>query len=178
MSDLQQLTRQLDELASKEAIRECIYRVVRGLDRADTALLRSGFHPDAKVLWHGEQPLELEDWLQQGAKMIEITQRVQHLVGNTLIELDGDTAKAESYEIGRHLTKMGEEWKDLIIAARYLDKLSRRNGVWKIDYRVKLMDWARIMEGSDPVFDGATLKGSRDAQDPSYKVLGTGVFKR
>jgi hypothetical protein len=43
------LARQLGELSDKNAIRDCIYRINRGMDRIDDPLMASGFHPDAKV---------------------------------------------------------------------------------------------------------------------------------
>lgn len=176
MADIQELARRVDELSSKEAIRECVYRVDRGIDRIDVNILRTAFHPDAKVQWLSPAPVPLSEWLQNVDHIRQITRQAQHLIGNVLIDLQGETANVESYEITRHLTRMGEEWKDLIYSARYLDKFSRRNGQWKIDSRIKIMDWARIMEGSDPIFDGATLKGRRDAEDLSYQLFGANAF--
>ena len=37
----------LTELLDREAIRDCIYRYCRGIDRADEASLRSSYRPDA-----------------------------------------------------------------------------------------------------------------------------------
>jgi hypothetical protein len=42
------MTKRPDELSSKEAIRERMYRINRGMDRIDRELMHSGFHPDAK----------------------------------------------------------------------------------------------------------------------------------
>lgn len=82
----------------------------------------------------------------------------------------------ESYEIARHLTPMGAEKKDLIIASRYIDKFSRRDGQWRIDRRDKVVDWMRVMEGKDAVFDQRPLKGKRDGQDISFEMFGAGAF--
>ena len=43
----------LRRLLDRQAITECVHRYARGLDRRDTDLLRSAYHPDA-VEDHGQ----------------------------------------------------------------------------------------------------------------------------
>lgn len=167
-----ELAKRVDELSSREAIRDCICRINRGIDRIDRDLLISGFHPDAKVQWATPEPVDLATFIETAINVQHTTSRVQHLVGNILIDLHGDVAGAESYEIARHLTPMGEEKKDLIIASRYVDRFSRRGSGWRIERRFKVLDWIRILEGSDPLFDHAPLRGRRDSQDISFEVFG------
>ncbi len=170
------LAKRVDELTSKDAIRDCIYRINRGMDRIDRDLMASGFHEDAKVRWGGPEALDLPAFIEGAIKIQHTTSRVQHLIGNILIDLNGDKANVESYEIARHLTPMGAEKKDLIIASRYIDKFSRRDGQWRIDRRDKVVDWMRVMEGKDAVFDQRPLKGKRDGQDISFEMFGAGAF--
>jgi hypothetical protein len=170
------LTAKLDALASKDAIRDCLYRINRGIDRVDERLLTSGFHPDAGVRWAAKEAVPVADWVKAAIKVQRTTQRVQHLIGNVLIELDGDNAHVESYEIGRHLTPIKDEMKDLIIAARYIDKFARRDGEWRIVRRDKVVDWIRIMEGSDPYWDQVPVRGRRDDQDLSFEAFRARAF--
>ena len=183
MATLTELERRLDammkrqdELSSKEAIRECIYRINRGMDRIDRGLMLSGFHPDAKIRWASAETMELTTFMEAAIKIQHTTSRVQHLVGNILIDLQGDLANVESYEIARHLTPFGDEKKDLIIASRYVDKFSRREAVWRIVRRDKVVDWIRIFEGADPLFDNAPLKGRRDEDDIWFEMFGLRAF--
>lgn len=178
MTDIEALAKQVDVLSSKEAIRECVHRIDRGIDRIDPDILRTAFHSDAQVQWLSPEPVPVNEWLQNAGKIREMTRQAQHLIGNILIELNGETANVESYELARHLTRMGDEWKDLIYSARYLDKFSRRDGAWKIDFRIKIMDWMRILEGSDAAYDNAPIKGSRDKGDLSYKMFGPDIFAK
>src|SRR5690606_29336609 len=89
----------LRELADKQAITEVIYRYCRGLDRLDWPTLSSVYHPDAiedrgEALFVGPA----EDLARAALKSLTEAYVVsQHLIGNILIELDGDTAFAESY---------------------------------------------------------------------------------
>lgn len=175
-SSIEALSRQVDELVSREQIRTCLYRINRGMDRIDADLLASGFFADATVRWGTLEPMDLSVWLEAALKMQQKTKRVQHLIGNILIDLQGDTANVESYEIGRHLTPMGDAMKDLIIAARYLDSFERRNGEWRILRRDKVTDWKRIMEGEDPSFELIPLRGTRDRSDISFQLFGENAF--
>lgn len=170
------LSRQVEDLLSREQIRTCLYRVNRGMDRIDVEMFASGFFPDAKVRWGTPEPLDLDTWMDAALNMLRQTQRAQHLLGNILIDLHGDAANVESYEIGRHLTPIGSEMKDLIIASRYLDKFERRNGDWRIVRRDKVTDWKRIMEGEDPSFEQIPLRGSRDDKDASFQLFGKDAF--
>jgi hypothetical protein len=99
-------------------------------------------------------------------------------VGNILIELRGDEANVESYEIARHLTSMGDDIKDLIIASRYIDKFVRRDGTWRIVRRDKVIDWIRVLQGSDELYDQVPHRGRRDGSDISLERFGPGAFHR
>jgi hypothetical protein len=173
-----ELVARVDEICSKDAIRECIYRINRGIDRIDDQLLVSGFHPDAIVCWGTKEPLESAAWIKEAIRVQHTTERAQHLVGNILIELRGDEANVESYEIARHLTSMGDDIKDLIIASRYIDKFVRRDGTWRIVRRDKVIDWIRVLQGSDELYDQVPHRGRRDWSDISLERFGPGAFHR
>ncbi|HEX8446742.1 MAG TPA: nuclear transport factor 2 family protein [Sphingomonas sp.] len=173
MSDdiMMQRARQLDRLVAKDEIRDCLYRINRGMDRIDRGLMLSGFHDDAQICWAAPDYVPLATFIDIAMRVQAGNRRVQHLLGNILIELDGDSAGVESYEIGRHLTPMPGGEQDLIIAARYIDRFSRRDGVWRIERRLKLVDWIRVMTGADEKFDRVPHKGIRDRSDPSYALF-------
>jgi len=67
-----------------------------------------------------------------------------HFMGNQLIELDGDTARVETYAVAYH-------WKDevagtdhpenLVVGVRYLDTVQRRSEGWRITRRQVAPDW-------------------------------------
>jgi hypothetical protein len=173
---IEALARQLGELSAKDTIRDCIYRINRGIDRIDEPLMASGFHPDAMVRWGTKEHVDLATWIKEAIRVQHTTQRVQHLVGNILIDLRGDEADVESYEIGRHLTPLPNGMKDLIIASRYIDKFARRDGTWRIVRRDKVADWVRIMEGTDPLYEHIPARGERDGTDISFALFGANAF--
>lgn len=129
-------------LINKEAIRDCIARLARGEDRRQPDVLSACFWPDSTfdyAMYKGAFP-EYLAWVTPGADAITNT---QHVLGQTVIDLDGDSARAETYVISYHRVDMGEGVgeRDTCIGGRYLDRLEKRDGTWAIAHRTMLYDW-------------------------------------
>lgn len=135
----------LAALLDREAIRDCIARLARGEDRRDAGLISSAFWPDASTdygVFQGSFADYLA-WVVPGADAITDT---QHVVGQTFIVLDGDTARAESQVVSYHRIDMGGNEqaggeRDTCIGGRYLDLFEKRGGAWRIAARTMLYDW-------------------------------------
>ena len=86
------------ELGDREAIRDCLSRYGRAIDRADHALPSDIFWPDASIEFEGliNGPISehIEKIVPETAQAMEQT---AHFLGNMLIEIDGDYAITESY---------------------------------------------------------------------------------
>lgn len=170
--DLAKALAEIDRLNALEAIRACVYRVCRATDRIDENLLRSAFHPGAKIHFGKIYDGDVEGWIASAMAHQATQSQRQHFVGNISIRLDGDEAVAESYELDRHLTPMNGEARDLVIAARTLDRFSRRDGEWRIAERTKVMDWGRVIAANDAVYQNSPLRrGCDDVSDPSYELF-------
>jgi hypothetical protein len=65
----------------------------------------------------------------------------QHVLGQSWIELEGNTARVETQVISYHRVNMGEEERDTCIGGRYLDRIEKRDGEWRIATRTMLYDW-------------------------------------
>lgn len=157
-TDLETLVR---ELADKQAITECIYRYCRGLDRLDWPTLQTVYHPDA-IEDRGEGLFvgPAEDLARAALKSLtEMYTASQHLIGNILIDLDGDAASAESYfqAYHRYVERPGSPPSEMIMAGRYIDRFERRNGEWRIARRKMALDWTR----TQPVLDSWLQKNPR-----------------
>lgn len=164
--------RELERLQAVDAIRECIYRVCRGTDRVDRALLQSAFHPDAVIHFGKIFDGPVEEWIPSALSHQAGQSQRQHLVGNIIVRIEGDRAFAESYELDRHKTPMNGEVRDLVLAARTLDRFERRDGEWRIVERTKVMDWGRAISASDGPYQNSPLgRGGDDLSDPSYEIL-------
>lgn len=172
MSELDELREAVATLVAKDQIRDCLYRYCRGIDRIDADLIASAFHDDAIIdfgtLFKGPKA----DFIETSIAVQKRQTDCQHLIGNILIELDGDVAAVESYEMARHLTPLPNGLKDMVMAARTLDRFERRHGRWAIAYRKKVLDWSRFLNADRSMHDGSPVTlAVRDEDDLSYALF-------
>lgn len=172
MTDDASLRHDLDRLVAKDEIRDCLYLFCRGLDRIDRDLLLAAFHDDAIVdfgkLFTGPAAAFVESTLTMQRRQAHC----QHLVGNIVIQLAGDSAAVESYEIARHLSEVGGRPCDMVLASRLLDRFERRDGRWAIARRTKVLDWARLLDADASIHASPPLAiAARDRSDPSYALF-------
>lgn len=162
------------ELADREAIRECLYRYARGVDRLDADMLRSAYWPEA-IDKHLEFRGNTEEFIAWAFPVMGAMDQTMHMIGNILINIHGTTADAESYFYGYHRITIEARKHDVIGAGRYLDRFEKRGDEWRIIERLVLTDWFRQYPDSADWEAGLLgLKadmGSRYPQDPSYTML-------
>ena len=169
---LGEAAREIDRLASREKIRDCFYRAARAIDRVDEELLLSAFLPGATIDYGRIFQGAVEDWAVSAMQHQASQSQRQHLVGNILIQLNGDSATAESYELDRHKTPTPLGMRDLVLSARTLDRLVRRDGQWRIAARKKVTDWGRAITADEAVYENSPLdKGGSDRSDASYALF-------
>jgi hypothetical protein len=166
-----------DEITAHLEIRSALTRYCPGVDRADAALIRSAFHPDATDS-HGE--LSGTGW--------ELADRLAaehgkpgaggHHITNVYIELDdADYARFESYGLAFHPHEDAGVGGQLgIFAGRYLDRFERRHGDWRIVERRVVNDWSREHLAGDSWARGSSeaggfAQGARDESDPAYQLF-------
>jgi hypothetical protein len=155
---------------AKQEIYELACKYCRALDRLDAELMRSVFFEDAycEYGFYNGPPAQFAEFA-MGALGGHAAN--QHMLGNVLIEVEGDEAFGEVYFHAYHklAAASGSGFDDLVIAGRYIDRYEKRDGVWKIAYRSERNDWSRTTPTNDPYFDMAPngLRGSR-ADDAVY----------
>jgi hypothetical protein len=161
---------------AKDAIRDCLYRYCRGIDRADEQLLRSVYWPDAiddHVLFNGSA-YEFIAWC---VPLLAQVEQCQHSISNVLVELHGDTANVESYyqAYERRRRKSGMPY-EMFVGGRYLDRFERRGEEWRIKHRIVMWDWYRHFSDSAD-FDkgvfgtGPVRMSGKYPDDPLYLLL-------
>lgn len=162
------------ELADRSAIQDVLVQHCRGVDRADGALLKTAYWPDATVAYGGFNG-NAHEFCGILPAAIRGFARTQHSISNVAIDLRGDDARVETYVTAYHYTQ-GENGADreMTYLGRYLDRMQRRAGVWKISHRQVVMDWnqnaAATAVWNGPPFEGLAT-GERHPDDPLYELL-------
>lgn len=148
MDEIEELKRQVDDLASREQIRDVLYSFTRYMDRADAAGLKRGYHPDAYEIHWETFTGNAHEFADHMTKAIRTVASVIHEITNPLIELDGDRAFVESrYTCRVHADFDGAPegtWVELVVHGRYLDVFERRDGAWKIAHRRLIKEGSRV----------------------------------
>lgn len=130
---------QLQALLDREAIRDCLYRYCRGIDRADEEALRSAYWEDATDR-HGAWNGSAAGFIDQALQRLRLGGRRVHQVNNISIELHGDVAAVESYFLALQ-APAGTPTRETFLCGRYVDLFERRNGEWRIAARTVVYDW-------------------------------------
>lgn len=161
----------LEQAADKLEIIECLTRFSRGMDRFDRALYLSAFHADA-VMAAGPFVGSVSDCYDWAVPMHEAGQLLTHhgLLNNT-VEIDGDTAHSETYYLFVARNRDESLW---MAGGRYIDRLERRDGEWKIALRTNLIEWGCVppvmpLPFGDVPDIAANGVSSRSTDDPSYQ---------
>ena len=152
----------MQALLDKQEIYELSCRYMRGLDRLDEDLLLSVFVEDA---WcdYGFISGPAPEFVRFCITALTDHKANQHMIGNVLIDLDGDQAFGEVYFQAYHKVMAESGFEDVTISGRYLDRYERRAGVWKFTYRSERVDWSRTEPTRDSYFELAPdcLRGGR-----------------
>ena len=111
---------------------------------ATTNSLRSAYHPDA-VEDHGQYVGGLDGLVEYLMDVHEPFAGYQRHVTTQNIDIDGDEAHAESYFLS--VIRIDGIEKLRLTAGRYVDRLERRDGEWRIANRVVSLEWYGAMPG-------------------------------
>ncbi|GEL22386.1 hypothetical protein PSU4_13400 [Pseudonocardia sulfidoxydans NBRC 16205] len=175
----------LRTLVDRADIHDVLMRYCRGVDRCDVELIRSVYHLDSvddHGYWSGPGQ-EFPEFIV--GRLTSAALRTTHAVANELIELDGDTARVETY-VFAYLWRVAQteaegsadgsaEALD-VFAGRYVDQFARRDGVWRIASRTVVHDWSCTPQVLPPALGlplDAFVQGRRDRSDHSYGTSGT-----
>lgn len=165
----------IQNLLDKEAIRDCLYRYCRGIDRADEAILRSAYWPDAHDR-HGAYVGDVEGFFAQALPRLRCGGRGVHQISNILIELHGDIAAVESSFLALQ-TNAATPAQETFLCGRYLDRFEKRQDEWRVADRTVVYDWIEertrpeLEHGDVVLFGKRQPNGGRLSKDPLYAFL-------
>jgi len=163
----------LEELLAREAIRDCLYRYCRGIDRVDEAALRSAYWPDGTD-HHGPYQGSASGFVDWAMKTLPHIERGIHQIHNILIEFKEGGAAVESY-FSAFQRQPGPDGKmqNLNMKGRYIDWFVKRGEEWRIFNRLVVFDWVEdlpLPEGTETErFGRMTPIGGHYPDDAVYK---------
>lgn len=170
-NELEQLRRDVAWLKDRLAIQDLIARHARGHDRHDADLLTDAYHADG-IDEHGHAINAGPDYA-EWANAVHAAGSELHLHNITthLCEIEGDVAHCESYVMVSLLDRGGKTAR--IINGRYIDRIERRDGAWRIALRRSTVDTLIAGDASilqHPRFiEQGYARGTRDESDVSYR---------
>ena len=172
------------EWADREAIRDCLYRYCRGIDRLDVELMLSAYWPDATDEHGNFLASSAQEFVDHAVPILKSIDLTTHFLGNILIDVKGETAFVESYIQAFHRMRRDDGSRyDHISSSRFIDRFERRNDEWRIKRRVVVRDWFREFPDSADWDSGAFPQalgygkneplnlGLRKPDDRSYELL-------
>lgn len=162
-------TESLQRLLDQQMIADQLHCYARAMDRIDNTLGRSVFHEDATADYGEIYQGTGHGFVEWVSEMHRTLLTHAHQLGNILISIEGDRAGSEAY-VSVEARFMDEDQRliGLTSRGRYIDQWEKReDGVWRISHRRYIQE----MDTSAPVTSSYATAGSRDGEDPSYKVL-------
>ncbi|MFK7977247.1 MAG: nuclear transport factor 2 family protein [Halioglobus sp.] len=162
-----------NQLADRIAIQDILNLHSRGLDRVDVDALTYAYWPDAEVDY-GSFKGAAHDFAQLVLPILgETYELTRHSLSNHSVELQDNAALSETWVHAGHLLPGAEE--ELLFYGRYLDKLEKRDGRWKILHRTVVVDWIKrhaVIDERDSDAFSALQRGGHKDTDPLYTFLG------
>lgn len=164
---------ELQEMLDHFRIRKVLAAYCHGCDRGDAELMGSVY---ARESWddHGAIKAPGLEFVTAIMKSIrEDTETLSHLLGQSTINVDGDRAGAETYFLA--VTRQtGSDGVPVCnqLGGRFVDRLEREGGQWKISHRTVLRDWSVSIPIVNDWDDSRTLTpGERWGSDLSEAVI-------
>lgn len=160
----------LRRLLDESEIRAVLARYARGCDRNDMDLVRSCYHADATDA-HGHVNGSLEEFIAYSKAFIDGMESMLHFLGQSVIDLENDSAWVETYCVCyiRLKAREGEAPMDRLGIIRYVDVFERRGGDWRIARRKVVHHPGRLDPvGIDPQLADLAFRARMDQDDPSY----------
>ena len=158
-----------DELLASVAIQQIISRYARGVDRYDWDLVKSCYHDDAIDI-HGSYRGGVDGFVDWAKEALGRFERTMHFMGNFVVDVRGQSARAETYCVAWHRLNADGVVYDDVHGVRYLDHFECREGGWRILHRLVVNDWSRLDE-VQRISSPNPRRGQRGLDDLSHRAF-------
>jgi hypothetical protein len=164
----------LKAILDHHEITQTLKEYCHGCDRCDeermaSVYLEDGFDDHGNFKGPGREFAHL-----MTARILSTTESLFHMLGQSLIDVRGDEAGAETYflAVSRDTREDGAPMCNQL-GGRFVDKLERREGRWRIKHRIVVRDWSISMPiEADWTARAGLVDGQRSSADPSFAALG------
>lgn len=171
---IKQLENDVAYLKDRQQIHDMYLSYMRGFDRNDVDLMRSAFWPDVQINY-GNESNTFDEFVARHLNQHMVTYKAWgHLLTNETVHVQGDVAHVETYVT--RLAGSKKDGKSTIISGRYLDRVERRDGEWRIAVREFV---PYFLTETDTALDNYIKEdkwsasscgfGTWDKRDPSYR---------
>jgi len=168
------MNQRLQEVVDHYEITQTLKEYCHGCDRCDeqrmgSVYLEDSFDDHGNFKAPGPQFASL-----MTAEILAKTRSLFHMLGQSSIKVDGDKAGAETYffAVSRDTRADGVEMCNQL-GGRFIDKLERHDGRWRIKHRVAVRDWGISLPiEADWTAKAGLVNGQRSNADPSFAALG------
>jgi ketosteroid isomerase-like protein len=165
----------LQEVLDHHEIRKLLAEYCHACDRADAELMASVYTGDDSFDDHGLVRAPGPEYARKMTDLIlQRSEVVSHILGQSLIKVDGDVAGAETFFLGLMRIPGADGTPRLNqLAGRFIDQFERIDGKWRIKHRVAVRDTSitfKVEEDMQATY-GMT-PGRRDRDDPGAALIG------
>jgi SnoaL-like domain len=165
----------LQEMLDHHEIRQVLATYCHACDRADEIVMTDCYSGDDSFDDHGLVRAAGPEYARQMTDLVRLrTDAVSHILGQSLIKVNGDKAVSETFFLGLMRLKPDEDGVSRLnqLAGRFVDELVRVDGAWKIRRRTCVRDTSltlRVEEDMQATYGLAA--GTRNASDPGATLL-------
>jgi hypothetical protein len=133
----------------RRALEVRLLAYTRGIDRLDTDLIASAFHPGALMEGYGRpEPVRIEAFLERTVPRLRNHYRsTQHRVSNLTFTMLDAAVALESYVLAYHVTERdGAPDQLTTFSGRYLDRFTEVDHEWRIAHRELRTGWTQVTD--------------------------------
>lgn len=170
------LDARLRDMLDHHEIRDLLARYCHACDRGDEALMAACYTGADSWDDHGAVKASGPDYAAiMCQRVLDRTEAASHILGQSLIRLEGDTAAAETFFAAffRIAGADGEPARINQLVGRFVDELERREGRWVIRRRTCVRDTSLTSTVTrDDYASFGFVEARRDGKDPGAAAIG------
>jgi ketosteroid isomerase-like protein len=165
----------LQEMLDHHEIRTLLAEYCHACDRGDAELMASLYSGDDSFDDHGHVKASGPEYARvMTGLVLERTTAASHILGQSLIKVDGDQAGGETTFVAFFRIAGGAGEPDRLnqLMGRFVDQFLRVDGKWKIHRRICVRDTSFTLEISRDDYAGYNfIEAARDASDAGAALL-------